>query len=316
MKAPCFLGVDTSNYTTSVAVAREGRIIANLKAPLPVKEGECGLRQSDALFHHVKNLPTLMPALREALAGERPSAVGVSTRPRNQEGSYMPCFLAGASAAETASAALGVPLYAFSHQCGHLRAALYSSGTDRLARERFGAFHISGGTTEMLLVSPDRAGFHADIVGGTRDLNAGQLVDRIGVMLGLAFPCGMALERLAMENERKIPRRKVKTEDGFLHLSGVENMARKIYAESGDRAYTAAFLLKYLADAVIAMSKDLRRLHGESLPIVYAGGVMSNALIRANVTGEISDAHFAEPAFSADNAAGIALLTEEKYRAL
>ncbi len=316
MSIPCFLGIDTSNYTTSVAVAREGRIIANLKAPLPVKEGECGLRQSDALFHHVKNLPALMARLREVLGGDKPFAVGASTRPRNQEGSYMPCFLAGVAAAQTASATLGVPFFSFSHQCGHLRAALYSSGKDELLGAEFGAFHISGGTTEMLRVSPDGVGFHADIVGGTRDLNAGQLVDRIGVMLGLRFPCGPALEELALENERKIPRRKVKTEDGFVHLSGVENMTRRHYEESGDKALAAAFLLRYLADAVIAMSLDFRRMHGASLPIVYAGGVMSNSIIRAAVEQEIKEAYFAEPAFSADNAAGIALLTEEKYCAL
>ncbi len=316
MSTPCFLGIDTSNYTTSVAVACEGRILVNLKAPLPVKEGECGLRQSDALFHHVKNLPDLMERLREVLDGDKPSAVGVSTRPRNQEGSYMPCFLAGVAAAETASASLGVPIFSFSHQCGHLRAALYSSGMDGLLGTDFGAFHISGGTTEMLRVSPDGIGFHADIVGGTRDLNAGQLVDRIGVMLGLRFPCGPALEELALANEKRIPRRKVKSEDGFVHLSGVENVTRKLYEENGDKALSAAFLLRYLADAVIAMSLDFRRIHGETLPIVYAGGVMSNSIIRAAVEREIKKAYFAEPAFSADNAAGIALLTEEKYCAL
>ncbi len=315
MKHNYFLGIDTSNYTTSVAVVCEKKVIANLKAPLPVKEGECGLRQSDALFAHIKNLPALAEQLRDVLADNTPKAVGVSTRPRNREGSYMPCFLGGVAAAETAAASLGVPLFRFSHQCGHLRAALYSADKSELVGGRFGAFHVSGGTTEMLLVNPHEEGFYADIVGGTKDLNAGQLVDRVGVMLGLKFPCGPALERMALENTAKIPRRKIKTENGFVHLSGVENMAEKLYRESGNKEECAAFVLRYLADAMIAMSRDFRALYGDNLPIVYAGGVMSNSLIRQAVQSEIEDAFFAEPAFSADNAAGIALLTEEKYNA-
>jgi len=315
MSKQCFLGIDTSNYTTSVAIAADGEILANLKAPLPVKLGECGLRQSDALFAHIKNLPELADKLRDALDDMTVCAVGVSSRPRNQEGSYMPCFLAGVSAAETAAAVQRVPLFRFSHQCGHLRAALYSAGQSDLRSAEFGAFHISGGTTEMLAVAPGENGFAVRIVGGTRDLNAGQLIDRIGVMLGVPFPCGAKLEALARENVQKVPRKKVKTENGYLHLSGVQNLAEKLYAQSGDASLCAAFVFSYLADAVIAMSRDFRAEHGAKLPMVYAGGVMSNRIIRERVLAEIDNAYFAEPAFSCDNAAGIALLTEEKYRA-
>lgn len=311
MKQMLSLGIDTSNYTTSVALARGGRIIANLKAPLPVKEGECGLRQSDALFAHIKNLPTLAESLREALAGEKPTVVGVSCRPRHVDGSYMPCFLGGVAAAETVAASLGVPLYRFSHQCGHLRAAMYAAEWDALRYTEFGAFHISGGTTEMLYVKGHADGFTAEIIGGTRDLNAGQLIDRIGVMLGLSFPCGPALERLAMTNTQPVPHRRVKTEAGYIHLSGLENISRKLYEESKDAALVAAFVLQYLADAVVAMSRDLRAMRGEDTPILYAGGVMSNSLIREAVTAKLRNVRFATPAFSADNAAGIALLAEE-----
>lgn len=313
MSKVCFLGVDTSNYTTSLALACEGKILANVKKLLPVKEGECGLRQSDALFAHVKNLPEVSAVLAEQMEGLTVGGVGVSYRPRNQEGSYMPCFLAGVASAELVAATSSAPLYRFSHQCGHLRAALYSAGQDALAQRAFGAFHISGGTTEMLLVRPSENGFSAEIVGGTRDLNAGQLVDRIGVMLGLAFPCGAALEALALTNTKKIPCRKVRSENGYVHLSGVENIVRKLYDETGDAALCAAFLLDYLAKAVIEMSRDLRLMAGEDVPIVYAGGVMSNTVIRAAVERTLANVFFAEPAFSTDNAAGIALLAEEAF---
>lgn len=309
-----FLGFDTSNYTTSIAVADASGVIFNGKAPLPVKPGECGLRQSDALFAHVKNLPELTDRAREALAGKAPVAVGVSERPRNHEGSYMPCFLAGVASASAAALTAGAPLYRFSHQCGHLRAALYSAGAETIAEAPFGAFHISGGTTEMLFVRRAERGFVTEIVGGTRDLNAGQLIDRTGVMLGLPFPCGPALEALAAKATGKIPRKKVKTEDGFIHLSGIENTVRDLYEKTGDAPLTAAFLLQYLSDAVIAMSRDLLAKYGD-IPVLYAGGVMADAFIRQNVTAAIPRAYFAAPAFSADNAAGIALLTRDAYTA-
>lgn len=308
----CFLGIDTSNYTTSLAAVEDGALLFNLKAPLPVQAGECGLRQSDALFFHVKNLPALFSEARTLLAQRRVAAVGVSEKPRNAEGSYMPCFLAGVAVAEGVAATCDVPLYRFSHQCGHMRAALFSAGRDALVREPFGAFHVSGGTTELLFVTPDENGFHTEIVGGTRDLNAGQLVDRIGVALGLAFPAGPALEALAREYTGKIPKKPVKTEDGFVHLSGVENQARALLAECGDRALVAAFVLDHLARLMVAMSRDFRKVH--DLPLVYAGGVMSNAYIRAAVEREIDRAYFAAPALSADNAVGIAVLTAERYR--
>lgn len=166
----------------------------------------------------------------------------------------------------------------------------------------------------MLYVTPKDGAFSCEIVGGTRDLNAGQLVDRVGVMLGLSFPCGAALERLALENQKKVPARRVKTEDGFVHLSGLENVARAMYEETGDGALTAAAVFHYLSDAVIGMSRDFRAKYGE-LPLLFAGGVMSNGIVRAAVEGSLSQVFFAAPAFSADNAAGIALLAEARYRA-
>ena len=307
----CFLGIDTSNYTTSLAAVRDGVPLFNLKAPLPVKEGECGLRQSEALFAHVKNIPLLFDMARPLLAKEKILAVGVSEKPRNIEGSYMPCFLAGVSAAEAVAATQGVPLYRFSHQCGHLRAALLSAKMDALTDNPFGAFHVSGGTTEMLLVAPAENGFTTTIVGGTLDLNAGQLIDRTGVMLGLSFPAGPSLEALAATYEGKIPQKPVKTENGYVHFSGVENQASALFSAEGNREKTAAFVQDHIARTIVAMSRDLRREH--ALPIVYAGGVMSNAYIRSFIEGSLSDVHFAEPALSADNAVGIAALTSDRF---
>lgn len=305
----CYVGIDTSNYTTSVALADEsGRVVANLKRPLPVKEGGRGLRQSDAVFAHVKNLPFLMRELGGYLKEYRVRAIGVSTRPRDAEGSYMPCFLTGEAAAESLAAGLGVPVYRFSHQSGHLMAALYSSGAARALLERpFGAFHVSGGTTEMLLVTPKGADFSVELLGGSVDLHAGQAVDRIGVAMGLSFPCGPALEKLAMTNTKKIPKPRISVREGSCNLSGLENLALDLYRKTEDKALTAAFVLRFLTLTLAEMAQWLRQSHGD-LPILFSGGVMSNQIIASELKDRLGAVCFAKPAFSADNAAGIALL--------
>ena len=306
------LGIDTSNYTTSAAlIYDDGELIANIKRPLLVNEGERGLRQSEAVFSHIKNFPSVMDEVRTVLAGRIPSAVGVSARPRNIDGSYMPCFLSGVAVAEGISASLGIPLYKFSHQCGHVMAALYSAGSEELMADRFAAFHVSGGTTELLIVKGNESGFDSEIVGGTKDLNAGQVIDRIGVFLGMPFPAGPHLERAALEYSGKIPSKKVSVDGTYANLSGLENMARKLYDESGDVKKTAAFVFEYIGNSIVKMCENLVDSQGD-VPFVFAGGVMCNSIIKAKLEKKIN-ARFAQPALSSDNAVGIAELTRLSF---
>ena len=308
----CYVGFDTSNYTTSAAVCDgEGKIIANLKIPLPVKRGERGLRQSEAVFEHVRNLPILMEELAKATAGYTPVAVGVSVRPRDAEGSYMPCFLAGKSAAYAFAACRGLKVHELSHQNGHIMSALYSADKQELLKsERFLAFHVSGGTTEALLVKPDGDGFSVELVGNTADINAGQAIDRVGVAMGLKFPCGAELERLAAEYTGKIRSHPVCVREGICSLSGVENIAERIYKQSGDKNAVAAFVFDFLGRTLEKMCADIMAAYTD-MPVVFAGGVMSNRLMRDRLSSRF-EAYFSEPAFSADNAAGIALLCRRK----
>lgn len=313
-KKKCFVGFDTSNYTTSIAVCDgEGKVVANLKLPLPVKDGERGLRQSDAVFAHTKNLPVLADKLAQVLAEYRPIAVGVSATPRKADGSYMPCFLCGQAAAHSFAAAEGLPIYETAHQNGHIMAAMYSSGaSERLMKQRFLAFHVSGGTTEALLVTPaeDCTDFDVELVGETKDINAGQAIDRVGVMLGLSFPCGKELEPLAAAYGGRLEKKRICVTDGSCSLSGVENIAKKIYEESGDREKTAAFVFDFICRTLSAMAEQLLEKYGE-MPVLFAGGVMSNKIMRAHLSAKF-ESYFAEPEFSADNAAGVALLCRLK----
>ena len=203
---PYFLGIDTSNYTTSAAIYSAENGIVHKKMLLPVKQGECGLRQSDAVFHHVRQLPLVISSLLEGFEGDI-TAIGVSAKPRDAEGSYMPCFTVGLGTAKILSKTMRIPLYEFSHQSGHIAAAAYSSGNIGLLKREFLAFHVSGGTTEAVIVTPDSERIISETIAAkTLDLNAGQLIDRVGVMLGLGFPCGMELERLAAANTAKLPK--------------------------------------------------------------------------------------------------------------
>lgn len=302
------LGIDTSNYTTSVGiVTRDGEVVANIKRPLPVAPGARGLRQSDALFAHTKNLPSAMEEAAAVLRDGDISAVGVSMRPRNAEGSYMPCFLAGVAAAETAAAVSSAPLFRFSHQCGHLMAAISSGGRrDELLSRPFGAFHVSGGTTDLLYVRAVENGFLCERVGGARDLHAGLVIDRVGVALGLPFPCGPVLEALAAKNDKKVPRRKISADGCYVNLSGLENMALDLYHTTGDAPLVAAFVLDFLGNSLAAMATAYLSSYGAS-PLLFAGGVMCNAYLRTRLAG-VCDAVFAAPSLSSDNAVGIAQL--------
>lgn len=302
-----YLGIDTSNYTTSVALFNENGEIIQFKKLLPVKSGEIGLRQSDAVFHHTSQLHCLYTELLKNINPADIKAIGVSTRPRPIDGSYMPCFTVGHNTARVISATLNISMSEFSHQEGHIAAAIYSSKAFALFKESFIAFHVSGGTTEAVLVKPENYGFNIRIIADTLDLNAGQAIDRVGVMLGLSFPCGRELEKLAINYKGELKVKKPTLKNGNCCLSGIENICKRLYDDNSSKEYIAAYCLKYIENTLSEMTDKLLDKYGK-LPLLYAGGVMSNSIIRKSFE-EKYNAYFAEPEFSADNAAGIAYLT-------
>lgn len=302
-----YLGIDTSNYTTSVALYdRCSNEIISRKKLLPVKDGEKGIRQSDAVFHHTVQLPQLMKELFNDNY-YKIDAIGVSTKPCNENGSYMPCFLAGYSVAVSLSTALTVPLYEFSHQDGHIAAALYSADRLDMIYNEFLAFHISGGTSQALLVKPASNYFETVKVADSLDLKAGQAVDRVGIMLGLKFPCGPELEKLALLSNNPLNKIKVFRRDGNFSLSGVENKCKNMLENNECPEDISMYCLSYIYSALDDTVSELKQNYG-NLPIVFSGGVMSNSIIRTELQKK-HKSYFAEPQFSADNACGIAILS-------
>ena len=297
------IGFDTSNYTTSVAVYDDG-VITQSRKLLEVKEGERGLRQSDALFQHIKQLPDVLSGLK---VPDDISAVGVSTRPRSVDGSYMPVFLAGLSFAETAAAVLGVPLYKFSHQDGHIMAGIMSADSEYLLNKKFISVHMSGGTTEILKTQYNGMGFDVEIVGGTKDISAGQVIDRVGVHFGMKFPCGREMDAIASESSdfANFP---VSVSEGYFNFSGLETKAAG-YAESEKYGVISGVFLS-VAKTLLSSIDYCCRQHNIN-DVLLVGGVASSSFItsylKQNLNCRLS---VASPELSSDNACGIAILTQ------
>ena len=304
------IGIDTSNYTTSIAFF-DGTGGENCSRLLPVKQGELGLRQSDAVFAHIKSLPELSGRLFSHVRKEDITAIGVSTRPRAVDGSYMPCFMVGCSHAKMLSDAFGVPLVEVSHQQGHVAASLWSAGHLELMEEPHLAWHLSGGTTELLLVEPEGKNVRCTKIGGTTDISAGQLIDRTAQMLQLSFPGGKHIDALSKEAAMK-ETFKVKCANMEFSLSGVQNKVQQFHAVHGEPAETAAYALRCVAKAVYLASEQALKAY-PGLQIVFSGGVASNSMLREVV--KPLNPIFSQPEFSTDNAMGVAVLAHRAVEA-
>ena len=296
------LAFDTSNYTTSVC-AFDGESFKDSARLLPVREGELGLRQSDAVFHHTRALPELV----EKLGCLSPCAVGASDRPREAEGSYMPCFLVGTAAARSISALFGVTCLLFTHQQGHVAAAAWSASCPELLDAPFLAWHLSGGTTELLHVRPDgRCGVTCEKMGGTKDISAGQLLDRTGKRLGVAFPAGKKLDDAADPECDECFRARA---DGFeFSLSGMENKLAEMINSGADAVSVSSCALNTISRAVLSATENALKHFGD-MPVLFSGGVSGSRILRRRIDFGI----FPEQRCASDYALGVAILT---YRAV
>lgn len=309
MKKVC-LGMDTSCYTTSVAMAGEDGFDQRRKL-LQVELGQRGLRQSEAVFQHVNRMPDLMEELTRAHPDWQICGVCASTQPRPREGSYMPVFMAGTSFARCAAAALGVPFWETSHQEGHIRAA--RMGLD-MPEGSFLAVHLSGGTTEVVL---SRDGV-LDIVGGTQDISAGQLIDRTGVALGLPFPAGPYLEKLAMQGTAQA-KLAVRVKDGKCSLSGAEAEAGRMAKAGAEKEDIAAEVFSCVARTLAKMLTQAAEAH-QAQSALLAGGVAGSQFLRELLADRLKKANsklkifWADPALAGDNAVGVAQIGYEKMR--
>lgn len=313
-----FLGIDTSYYMTSIALVDEsGRLLEDRRRPLSVPAGERGHSPAEAVWLHLKSLPEEIEALLRA-AGGSVAAVAASTRPRPVEGAFLPPFKVSEGFGRTVAAALGVPFFATSHQEMHIMAGLWSADKPPAGRE-FLAVHLSGGTTELLRVVRGQFGFSEELLGGTRDLHAGQFVDRVGVALGLPFPAGPHLERLAAEGTPGVVTLPSSVQGLFVSFSGPETAAQRLVGSTAPA---------HLAVAVIyCIGKTLEKWLGTAIAetglkeVLIVGGVAANQILRERLRSKLEHRavggrlSFAQPQYSTDNAVGTALLAREGFLA-
>lgn len=302
-----FLGIDTSCYTTSCAIVdSDGEVVGEARRILSVKDGDRGLRQSEMVYQHNRNLPVLMQELPPVPI----TGIGVSGFPRRLEDSFMPAFTVGLGYAQGLVHFLGVPLHVFSHQENHILAAFRVNRWTSI--EPFLNLHLSGGTTELLYGTMEDGDFHLETIGGSKDLQGGQMVDRIGVKLGLHFPAGAALDTLAQQAETYEPL-PTSVVDGWISFGGPCSEAMR-RLEREPLPYAESFQSSMALATFNCISRSLEKLFDYHLDkhdvrhIIAVGGVMSNSIIRERLTTHMRrkgiSFHIVPPQYSVDNSTG------------
>lgn len=311
-----YMGIDTSAYTTSIAIIDEAHnVIFDSRYLLNVKHGSRGLRQQEAVFQHIKNIPSIVDKLSQKIDLSKIKTVSASVKPRNSKESYMPVFKVAQGQAFVISRILNAEYKEFSHQEGHIAAGILD--INKPPSKRFLAFHISGGTTELLCVVEDKKSYNISIIGGTRDISAGQLIDRIGVKLGLTFPCGKEMDTLSSNGsiiDKKTP---ISIDNTWINFSGAETFFYRLIEEDlysiNDISNSVLYCIaNSLANVVIKAIKfyDIKE-------VLFIGGVAANTLIREilyeiiNLQGH-GNIYFPKADFCTDNAVGVAFLGATK----
>ena len=309
------IGIDTSCYTTSIAAISLGKkVIFNKKIMLKVKDGSNGLRQSEAVFQHINNLGELSEQIKNSIKNYNIKGICVSKKPRPTKNSYMPVFMAGYNFAKTSSALLGCELYETTHQENHIEASLFANNIRN--NDKFLSIHMSGGTTEILLVNKDKDNYNVDIVGGTKDISFGQLIDRIGVKLGYKFPAGKYIDEDAIRCNEKIDKGlKTSVKEGYMNLSGLENQINKLISNNS-KEYIAKILLDSITRNIYKSIIYISKNYGLN-EVVFAGGVSASKYIKKELKSKLYKeniyAYFAESEYSTDNALGCAIIGLSKY---
>ena len=259
------------------------------------------------MFSHIKNLTDIFELVRDKFDLSCVQAVGVSVKPTNEDNSYMPCFLVGKLVAQAVKAVKDIPVIHTTHQDGHLNSALFSLNNEKLYNDKIIVFHVSGGTTDMIIVEKGQI---KETIGSSNDLFAGQAVDRLGVKLGFPFPAGVYVSQLAAKCDEKITP-KVSVKGLNCNLSGLQNQCEKHIEQGKDKEYVCKYCLSFIAETLLKMASNAREIYG-NLPVVFVGGVMSSDTIKNIVENRMKDVYFVEPVFSSDNAIGTAAIAARK----
>lgn len=304
------LGFDTSCYTTSIAaISLNKEIVLNEKIILKVKKDNKGLRQSEAVFQHVNNMGEISQVINNKLKNYNIVGICASTKPRLVDNSYMPVFSVGYNFAKLLSSINNCPFYETTHQENHIEASLFNNNLEN--KDKFLAVHMSGGTTEILLVEKKDTNYKIEIVGGSLDVSFGQLVDRLGVRLNYNFPCGKYIDENALKCNKKIKNGlKTSVREGYMNLSGIENQINKIIHD-----YNEEYLSKILLDTLVrSIYKSLIYIceKYELKEVLFGGGVSASRYIKKELSEKLKreniKAYFTDKEYATDNSVGCAII--------
>ncbi len=319
------LAFESSCDETSVAVVRDGVVLSNVVASQIRLHAEYGgVVPELATREHLRNL---LPVAREALdlagvAVDALQAIGATRGPG------LPAALAaGYAAAQGFCAATGIPLFGVHHHEAHLYSPWISGKPPRADWEGFQpnlSLIVSGGHT--LLVRVDSPGKHR-VLGGTLDDAAGECFDKLAKLLGLPYPGGPVLDRLAEEGNpvaHAFPRPLIHEPNDDFSFSGLKTSVRYYLEKRPGLADDPAPLRDLCASIRAAVvdtlvTKVIRAALREGLATVTAsGGVTCNRALRRDLASECSRAglslRLAEPRFCTDNAGMVGVIAERRWR--
>lgn len=306
-----YLGIDTSCYTTSAAlIDYEENLVFDCRSILKVEEGKRGIRQSNAFYQHIGNMKNIIEKIFSDVEPWKIKAIGVSSRPRNIEGSYMPVFNSGLNIGHIIGCSIGIPVFTLSHQEGHVLAGLWSCGKD--IEDDLLVYHLSGGTTELIYVE-GRKHMSIEKIGGTNDLKTGQFIDRVGVSMGLKFPCGQEMDMLSKKANGLSLEIPIAVKDTYASFSGPETFVQRIidsnlYGAEQISKSVFANIAKSIEETLLNV-----KLNKKCKYILFVGGVASNTIIREHLKNSEKLIQkglitiFANKEFSTDNGIGPAL---------
>jgi N6-L-threonylcarbamoyladenine synthase len=305
------LGVETSCDETGVALydAAAGRLLGHaVHSQVDMHEAYGGVVPELASRDHVRRL---VPLARDLLAkaGCRPAdlrAIAYTEGP-----GLAGALLVGASFAHALAAALGVPAIGIHHLEGHLLSPLLSA---RAPAFPFVALLVSGGHTQLMRV--EGVGRYA-LLGETQDDAAGEAFDKTAQLLGLGYPGGPALSRLAAQGtpgRHRLPRPMLASGDLEFSFSGLKTAVMLLVRGAEPNEQFRADVARAFEDAIIEVlvAKSALAMETTGLTrLVVAGGVGANAPLRAALDARARaagfDVYYPEPELCTDNGAMIAL---------
>lgn len=317
---PIILGIESSCDDTAAALIQNRKILSNVIANQKIHQSYGGVVPELASRAHQQNIvPVVNEALKQAgIDRNQLSAIAFTRGP-----GLMGSLLVGSSFAKSLSMALNVPLIEVNHMQGHILAHFIEDANENSPEFPFLCLTVSGGHTQIVKVSNY---FEMKVLGETIDDAAGEAFDKAGKILGLDYPAGPIIDKLAKEgNSEKFKFSKPKVEELNFSFSGLKTAI--LYFIQKETQKNPDFIQENLPDLCASIQKTIVDILMEKLSlavkktgisqVAIAGGVSANSEIRNRLKEMETEKNWKVfiPKFeyTTDNAAMIAMAGQLKF---